>query len=99
MLLLLNTARTLLAACGRNAFRRRSPRLVTAVPGFDADAVYWTNAAEVRRFVEKLGCRVRVYQGTGRTRAARLLARCLPVAAGTLRLVAEKPPAQDPGRR
>lgn len=97
-----NTARTVLAACGRDAFRRRSPRLTTAVPGYDADAVYWTNAAEVRRFLEQLGCRVRVYQGTGRTRAGRLIARRLPICAGTLRVVAqvnhERAPARAPFR-
>jgi SAM-dependent methyltransferase len=97
-LVAVNVVRTLVAACGRDAFRRRAPRLGTAVPGGDADAVYWTNAAEVRRLLESQGCRIRIYQGAGRTRASRLLARWLPVCAGTLRVVAQKPAGAPPSR-
>lgn len=89
-----NTARTVLAARGRDAFTRRTPRLATEVPGYDADAVYWTNAAEVRRFLARLGCRVRVYQGAGRTRAGRFVAHHLPSCAGTLRIVAQVGPTR-----
>lgn len=84
-----NVARSALRAAGRSAFERRAPRL--DVVGYDADAVYWTNSAEVRRLLEELGCRVVVYQGLARTRPARLLARLAPSLAGQLRVVATVP--------
>ncbi|MBV9685416.1 MAG: class I SAM-dependent methyltransferase [Solirubrobacterales bacterium] len=90
-LVVLNLARSIRTALGHDAFQRREPRLDVAMSGYDADAVYWSNAAEVRRFLEGRGCRIIVFQGTGRTRAARLIARWLPSFAGQLRIVAQKP--------
>lgn len=89
-LILVNTARSLAAVLGREAFASRAPRLDTGIVGYDVDAVYWTNAAEVRRFLERRGCRTVVYQGAGRTRTARLIARRLPSFAGRLQVVVEK---------
>jgi SAM-dependent methyltransferase len=90
-LILVNLARSVRAALGYDGFRCRAPRLDAGISGYDADAVYWTNAAEVRRCLERHGCRIVVYQGSGRTRAARMLARRLPSFAGQIRIVAEKP--------
>ena len=84
-----NTGRSLAAALGRDAFRARAPRLDAGIVGYDVDAVYWSNAAEVRRYLERHGCRTVAYQGLGRTRPARVLARHLPSFAGTLVLVAQ----------
>jgi SAM-dependent methyltransferase len=89
-LIVANLACSVRGALGHDAFRRREPRLDAGIAGYDSDAVYWTNAAEVRRFLERRGCRIVVYQGSGRTRAARLIARRLPSFAGQLRIVAEK---------
>jgi SAM-dependent methyltransferase len=89
-LIVVNLARSVAAALGRDAFASRAPRLNSGIVGYDVDAVYWTNAAEVRRFLESSGCRTVVYQGAGRTRAARLVARRLPSFAGRLQLVVEK---------
>jgi SAM-dependent methyltransferase len=89
-LIVVNLARSIAASLGRDAFARRSPRLDAGIVGYDVDAVYWTNAVEVRRLLERIGCRTVVYQGAGRTRAARLVARRLPSLAGRLRLVVQK---------
>jgi 2-polyprenyl-3-methyl-5-hydroxy-6-metoxy-1,4-benzoquinol methylase len=88
-LVLRNVTRSSTRACRRSAFERRNPRL--AVTGYDADAVYWTNAAEVRRLLEQRGCRIVLYQGAGRSLPARLLARLAPSFAGQLRIVATVP--------
>ncbi len=86
----LNLARSVAAALGRDAFASRAPRLDAGIVGYDVDAVYWTNAAEVRRFLESRGCRTILYQGAGRTHVARLVARRLPSFAGRLQVVVEK---------
>jgi SAM-dependent methyltransferase len=88
MLLARNAARSVLAALGRDAFEPRADTLASGVIGYDADAIYWSNAAEVRRRLERLGCEVVSYQGEGRTLAARLIARVLPPFAGQLAIVA-----------
>jgi SAM-dependent methyltransferase len=86
-----NIVRSVGSALGRDVFERRAPRL--DVVGRDADAVYWTNAAEVRRALERSGCEIVLFQGAGRSRAARALARVAPSLAGQLRVVARKRPA------
>jgi SAM-dependent methyltransferase len=87
-LLARNLVRSLAAALGRDAFEPRADTLAAGVIGYDADAVYWSNAAEVRRRLERLGCELVSYQGEGRTLAARLIARALPSFAGQLAIVA-----------
>lgn len=97
-LIVANLGRCVRASLGRDGFRRRAARLDTGIVGYDADAVYWSNPAEMRRFLERCGCRTRVYQGAGRTRAAKLLARWMPSFAGQIRLVVQTPDGQPPGR-
>ena len=86
-----NLVRSVAAAAGRNAFSPRADTLATGIVGHDVDAIYWTNAAEVRRYFERAGCRIVRYQGYGRTRAARLVARLLPSFASGLIIVARTP--------
>lgn len=83
-----NVVRSTAAALGRDAFGPREDTLATGIVGHDVDAVYWSNAAEVRRHLERLGCEVVQYQGEGRTPASRVLARVLPSFAGQLAIVA-----------
>jgi SAM-dependent methyltransferase len=83
-----NVARSVAAALGRDAFAPRADTLASGVVGYDADAIYWSNAAEVRRHLERLGCEVVSYQGEGRTLPARLIARVAPSFAGQLVVVA-----------
>ena len=87
-LLARNVGRSAAAALGRDAFAAREHTLASGVVGYDADATYWSNAAEVRRRLERLGCELISYQGEGRTLAARLIARVLPSFAGQLAVVA-----------
>jgi SAM-dependent methyltransferase len=82
-----NLVRSIRAAAGADAFAARPHTLDTGIVGYDVDAIYWTNAAEVRRHLERQGARVVEYQTTGRTRAARILAHVLPSFAGRLTLV------------
>jgi hypothetical protein len=79
------------AARGRDAFAPRADTLATGIVGYDVDAIYWSNAAEVRRHLERLGCVISQYQEQGRTAPARLLARVLPSFAGQLVIVARVP--------
>jgi SAM-dependent methyltransferase len=83
-----NIARSVAAARGRDAFAARADTLASGVVGYDADAIYWSNAAEVRRHLERLGCELVSYQGEGRTLPARLIARLAPSFAGQLVVVA-----------
>jgi SAM-dependent methyltransferase len=87
-LLARNAGRSAAAALGRDAFAPREHTLASGVVGYDADATYWSNAAEVRRRLERLGCELVSYQGEGRTLAARLIARAAPSFAGQLAVVA-----------
>ena len=96
-LLARNAARSTAAALGRDAFEPRDHTLASGVVGYDADATYWSNAAEVRRRLERLGCELVAYQGEGRTPAARLIARVLPSFAGQLAVVA-RVGSSAPGR-
>jgi SAM-dependent methyltransferase len=88
-LLARNVGRSTAAALGRDAFAARADTLATGIVGYDTDAIYWTNAAEVRRCLERLGCVVAEYQSEARTRPARVLARLLPSFAGQLVVVAQ----------
>jgi SAM-dependent methyltransferase len=87
-LLARNIGRSVAAARGRDAFAARTDTLASGVVGYDADAIYWSNAAEVRRHLERLGCELVTYQGEGRTLPARLIARLLPSFAGQLAVAA-----------
>jgi SAM-dependent methyltransferase len=82
-----NLARSIAAARGADAFAARTHSLDTGIVGYDVDAVYWTNAAEVRRHLERQGATVVQYQTEGRSRAARIVARLAPSFAGRLTLV------------
>ena len=83
-----NLFRSVAAVLGRDAFARRDDTLATGIVGHDVDAIYWTNAAEVRRHLERAGCEIVRYQGYGRTRIARALARAMPSFASGLIIVA-----------
>jgi SAM-dependent methyltransferase len=89
VLVVRNLVRSVAAALGRDAFAPRADTLETGIVGYDVDSVYWTNPAEVRRHLERLGCEIVQYQGEGRTRAARVLARRLPSFAGQLTIIAQ----------
>jgi 2-polyprenyl-3-methyl-5-hydroxy-6-metoxy-1,4-benzoquinol methylase len=83
-----NLERSARAALGADVFAPRVPSLASGIVGYDVDAIYWTNAAEVRRHLERRGCTVVQYQTEGRSRAARFVARTLPGFAGQLTIVA-----------
>jgi SAM-dependent methyltransferase len=95
-LLVANLVRSLEAAAGRRRFAMRAPATDTGIVGHDADAVYWTNAPEVRTELRQLGCDIEAYQGRGRSRFARGLARAVPAFAGQLCVVARKRGAESP---
>jgi SAM-dependent methyltransferase len=84
-----NLLRSARAARGAEVFASRVAALDSGIVGYDVDAVYWTNPAEVRRHLERRGCTVVQYQTEGRGRAARLVARAFPGLAGQLVVVAE----------
>ena len=90
ILILINLWRSLRAELGWNVFETRQPALGTDIVGYDADAVYWANATEVRRFLESKGCEVCLFQGRGRSALAKTLACVLPGFAGSLCIVARK---------
>jgi SAM-dependent methyltransferase len=79
-----NLARSSAAALGRDAFAARADTLASGVVGYDADAIYWSNAAEVKRELIRQGCEILSYQGEGRTATMRLIARVAPSFAGQL---------------
>jgi SAM-dependent methyltransferase len=83
-----NLVRSAQAARGADRFAKRTPVLDDGIVGYDVDAVYWTNAAEVRRHFERRRCSTVEYQTEGRGRAARTLARAAPSCAGQLVIVA-----------
>lgn len=88
-----NFWRSLRAELGSNVFEERLPVLDNGIVGYDADAVYWTNATEIRRFLESLGFEILLFQGEGKSASARVIARLLPGFASKLRIVARKKPA------
>jgi SAM-dependent methyltransferase len=85
-----NLWRSFRAELGRNSFEPRSPILDTGIVGYDVDAVYWTNAREIRRFLESKGCEICLFQKQGKSLAARIIARLLPGYASLLCVVARK---------
>jgi SAM-dependent methyltransferase len=89
-LLLASPYYCLRAALGADAFRMRPPALHTGIIGYDADAIYWANPAEIRRFLEAQGCDILWYQRQGRSVAARLIAKYAPSFAGQICIVARK---------
>jgi hypothetical protein len=82
-----NIARSIRAAAGTDTFARRSHTLGSGIVGFDVDAIYWTNAAEVRRHLERLGCTIVRYQTEASSAASRAVARLVPSFAGQLAIV------------
>jgi SAM-dependent methyltransferase len=89
-LLAANIWRSLRAELGWIVFETRPPVLDAGIVGYDADAVYWTNATEVRRYLESRGCEIRLFQKQGRSSLAKVLAYLLPGFAGQLCVVARK---------
>jgi SAM-dependent methyltransferase len=85
-----NAYRSARIAAGAERFEPRTPTLESGIVGYDVDAVYWTNAHEVRRALERLGAEVVEYQTEARGRVARGLARTLPSLAGQLLVVARR---------
>lgn len=90
ILLFVNLRRCLLISKRGTRFEMRDSALETGIVGYDADAVYWTNAAEVRRFLEANGCTVELYQRHGRSKLAKFISHVLPAFAGQLCIVACK---------
>jgi SAM-dependent methyltransferase len=89
-LMVANPWRSLLAKFGVDAFRMRTPKLETGIICYDVDAIYWTNPAEIRRFLESQGCEICRYQKQGRSLVARWIARYAPNFAGQICIVARK---------
>jgi SAM-dependent methyltransferase len=83
-----NLRRSIRAARGVDAFAPRVAALESGIVGYDVDAIYWTNAAEVRRHLARRGCTTVEYQTEARSAVARLVARLLPSFAGQLVIVA-----------
>ncbi len=85
-----NFWRSLRAELGCNTFEMRQPILDNGIVGYDADAVYWTNATEIRRFLESKNCKIICFQKQGNSMASRLIANLVPGFAGKLCIVAQK---------
>jgi SAM-dependent methyltransferase len=86
-----NLLRSLLSLLGRDAFETRDHTLASGIVGYDVDAIYWTNPAEIRRYLTRRGCQVIRYQDLGRTQIARIIARVAPSFAGQLLLIVRTP--------
>ncbi len=89
-LVFVNIWRCLRAELGVNAFQARAVDLETVIVGNDADAVYWTNATEIRRFLKAEGCEICQFQKQGTSFLAKIVAYLLPGFAGKLCIVARK---------
>lgn len=89
-LLLVNTWRCIRTEFGSSVFEARQPALDTGIVGHDADAVYWTNATEIRRFLESKECEICLFQRQGSSLIAKIIAYLLPGFAGKLCIVAKK---------
>lgn len=89
-LLPVNIWRSVRAEFGWSIFEPRLPILDTGIVGYDVDAVYWTNATEVRRFLESQGCEACLFQQQGRTPLAKIIAYLMPGFAGQLCIVMRK---------
>jgi SAM-dependent methyltransferase len=75
---------------GYTAFEKRAAILDTGIVGHDADAVYWTNAREIRRFLEQQNCEICLFQKYGNSSLSKLIAYALPEFAGKVCIVARK---------
>jgi SAM-dependent methyltransferase len=89
-LIFVNIWRCLRAELGVNAFKSREIDLATVMVGNDADAVYWTNATEISRFLQAEGCEICLFQKQGTSVLAKIVAYLLPGFAGKLCIVARK---------
>ena len=89
-LLLANLWHSLRAKFGTDAFRRRAPKREAGTARYDADAVYWSNPAEIRRALEALGCKICEYQPQARSLAGRIVALHAPDFAGQIFIVVRK---------
>ncbi len=89
-LLVKNFWRSLSAELGVNAFAMREPILDNGIVGYDVDAVYWTNAREISRFLESKGCKILLFQKQGSSTVSKLIANLLPGFAGKVCVVAQK---------
>ncbi len=85
-----NFWRSLRAELGINAFERRKTTLDRGIVGYDTDAVYWTNAREIRRFLESKSCKILLFQKQGNSTLSKLIANLLPGFAGKVCIVAQK---------
>lgn len=89
-LITVNIWRSLRAELGWSVFEMRLPALDTGIVGYDADAVYWTNATEIRHFLEAKGCELCLFQKQGRSLFTKILAHLLPGFTSQLCIVARK---------
>jgi SAM-dependent methyltransferase len=89
-LIFVNIWRSLRSELGYEMFIKRRAILDTGIVGHDADAVYWSNAREIRRFLEREGCEVCLFQKQGNSVASRLIANILPGFAGQICIVVRK---------
>jgi SAM-dependent methyltransferase len=85
-----NIWRCLRAELGVNVFQAREIDVSTVMVGNDADAVYWTNAREISRFLQAEGCEICLFQKQGTSMLAKVVAYLLPGFAGKLCIVARK---------
>lgn len=85
-----NFWRSLRAEFGMNAFEMRKPILDNGIAGYDADAVYWTNAREISRFLKSKNCEILLFQKQGSSTISKLIASLLPGFAGKVCIVAQK---------
>lgn len=85
-----NLVRSLRAELGTNAFEAREAILDTGIVGYDADAIYWTNATEIKRYLEGKGFDILLFQKQGNTLATKIFSRLLPGFASSLCIVARK---------
>ncbi len=85
-----NFWRSLRAELGINAFAMRKPILDNGIVGYDADAVYWTNAREISHFLKSNGCKTLLFQKQGNSTVSKLIANVLPGFAGKVCIVAQK---------
>jgi 2-polyprenyl-3-methyl-5-hydroxy-6-metoxy-1,4-benzoquinol methylase len=89
-LVFVNIWRSLRSELGYSAFEKREAILDTGIVGHDADAVYWTNAREMRRFLEQQNCEICLFQKQGNSSLSKFIAYVLPGFAGQVCIVARK---------
>jgi SAM-dependent methyltransferase len=92
LLIFQNIWRSLLGEMGAIKFEKRLAILDTGIVGHDADAVYWTNAHEIRRFLEARNCETLLFQKQGNSAVSKFISSVLPGFAGQVCIVARKRP-------